>query len=82
MIVGVNGRPLPTLDNLSQIIEYMKASLERGPVEVLFVEFPSLRDDCMKMEETMKRNMKEVARKARKTPPEHPVDVIELFDDD
>lgn len=84
VVVGVNGRPLPMLNDLSQIMTYMKASLERGAVEVLFLESPALKEECKRLQAERLRIRREA--EAAKTKEKAAVstgaaDVIELLDD-
>jgi SNF2-related domain/Helicase conserved C-terminal domain len=84
LVVGVNGQALPMLNDLGQIMRYMKASLERGPVELLFVEVPDLVEECKRMEAEKVRLRKEHNEAANKglAASTSTADVIELLDDD
>ena len=84
LVVGVNGQALPMLNDLGQILRFMKSSLDRGPVELLFVEVPDLVEECKRMETEKVRLRKEHLEAAREglQGSTSTADVIELLDDD
>jgi SNF2-related domain/Helicase conserved C-terminal domain len=84
LVVGVNGQVLPMLNDLGQIMKFMKSSLERGPVELLFVEVPDLINECKKWESRKLRVHKGRPQAATVgiTSSSGSSDVIELLDDD
>jgi SWI/SNF-related matrix-associated actin-dependent regulator 1 of chromatin subfamily A len=84
LVVGVNGQALPMLNELDQIMKFMKSCLERGPVEILFVEVPDLIEECkrMEVERSRMRNLLHDSARSAIVSSSGTVDVIELLDDD
>jgi len=81
-LVAVNGQRLPFMQNLTQISDFMRSSLKRGPVELTFVEIPALKDFVLRQAEMHRKLYEEMRTKLAKPITTGPEDVIDLLDDD
>jgi hypothetical protein len=81
VLVAVNGQRIPLTSNIDQISQFMKSSISRGPVEVIFVEIPALKEVVMRRTERERKQFEEMKNKMAKPISKGPEDVIELLDD-
>lgn len=91
-LVAVNGQRLPLTDKINDITNFMKASIDRGPVELIFVEHPTFKQIAERQIERenqihaerrrLAAQQAELQAKMARPITKGPDDVIDLLDDD
>ncbi len=82
ILVAVNGQRMPFTSDINQITTFMRTSLQRGPVELIFLELPALRHFVVRKAEKERKRIEELKAKMVRPIVPGPDDIIDLVDDD
>lgn len=82
VLVAVNGNRLPMIDDMNQIIHYMRTCLSQGKCDVLFVEVPALKKEIARINERDRKREEKRRAASAKMASAGVGDVIDLLDDD